>query len=113
MRFGKFWESSFGIRVTPGSCRSSETIEFGEAFAEGMFLGELFSDSGDVVGAKIREPFVQAHGTCEFFYGLLGVECCQVREIREEALDAGDVPFGSSQESQDERGGHRRGNISR
>jgi len=65
------------------------------------------------MGAKIWKPFVQAHGTCEFFYGLLGMECCQVREIWKEALDAGDIPPGSFQGYQDEWRGHRRGNISR
>ena len=65
------------------------------------------------MGAKIREPFVQAHGTREFFCSLLGVECCQVREIWEETLNASDVPFGSFQKSQDGRRSHRRGNISR
>jgi len=106
-------KSAFGIWITPGGCCTGEAVELGETFLERVLPRQLLSYSSDVMGAKIRESLVQAHGTCKFFHGLLGVECRQVREVWKEALSAGDIPFGSLQKSQDERRDHCRGNVSR
>ena len=113
MKFGGVREFTFGIRVAPGGGCTSQAAQIKNTFSEKVFFWKSFSDSSDVVGAEIRESFVQTYSARQFFHGLLGMENCQIRQVGKEPFCSSHISLGGREESLNERRDHRGGNISR